>query len=296
MHFITFFHPSSKTMQLGVIDKGFVYPFSVAFKSEIPYIYTDINVFIAHHTQEMLESLRQVSIHKPLCALDCVELLAPLPYPKQDVICLGINYLEHAKESARFKNEVFNEKREEAVYFSKRVSKAIATNTKIPAHTDLTSQLDYEVELGVILGHDAYKVPKDKALEYVFGYTIINDISARDLQQKHKQWYAGKSLEGSLPMGPCIVSADSLDPQNLSIKSYVNGELRQNSHTSLMICDVASAISELSYYFKLQAGSILSMGTPSGVGMGFTPPKFLKSGDEVRCEIEGIGVLCNVVE
>lgn len=294
MRLITFLHPSSNAPQLGVIEKNFVYPFSSIFKSAIPQIYTDMNVFIAHHTQEMLESLKQVSAHKPLCALDSMELLSPIPHPKQDVICLGINYLEHAKESARFKKETLDEKRENAVYFSKRVNMAIATNAKIPAHTELTNQLDYEVELGVILGRDAYRVSKDNALEYVFGYTIINDISARNLQQKHKQWYAGKSLEGSLPMGPWIET--ELNPQNLSIKSYVNGELRQNSHTSLMIFDVASVICELSSYCKLQAGSILSMGTPSGVGMGFTPPKFLKSGDEVRCEIEGIGILCNAIE
>ncbi|TLD80046.1 FAA hydrolase family protein [Helicobacter sp. MIT 11-5569] len=296
MRLITFLHASSKAPQLGIVKEDFVYPFSSAFKSAIPCIYEDMNTFICNHTQEMLESLKNVHLNaKPLCALESVELLAPILYPKQDVICLGINYLEHAKESARFKNESFDEKRENAVYFSKRVNAAVATNAKIPSHSKLTNKLDYEVELGVIIGKDAYEISKDKALEYVFGYTIINDISARDLQQKHKQWYMGKSLEGSLPMGPCIVSADTLNPQNLTIKSYVNGELRQNSHTSLMICDVASAICELSSYCTLQAGTILAMGTPSGVGMGFEPPKFLKSGDEVRCEIEGIGVLRNCI-
>ena len=154
-----------------------------------------------------------------------------------------------------------------------------------------TNQLDYEVELVVIIGRNCRNVARENALEYVFGYSIANDISARDLQLKHKQWYAGKSLEGAFPMGPCIVLRDSLNVENLSIKSYVNGELRQNSNTSQLIFDIPYVISELSSYCTLKTGSIISMGTPSGVGMGFTPPRFLQNGDIVVCEIEGIGQL-----
>ena len=273
-----------------------IYPFSKLFVSDIPRIYTDMLTFIQFHTQEMLDSMQQFHTCPYAFSMSQVTLLAPIPMPRQDVICLGINYLDHARESAAFKNEAFDEKRENAVYFSKRVNYATPHNAPIAAHSHLTQKLDYEVELGVILKSHLYQ-PKTKqeALDSIFGYTIINDISARDIQQKHKQWYMGKSLQGSLPMGPCVLYAKDVNPQNLTIKSYVNNELRQDSHTSLMICDVASALYELSHYCLLQAGSIISMGTPSGVGMGFNPPRFLQKGDEVICEIESVGSLRNFV-
>lgn len=226
-----------------------------------------------------------------------VELLAPIPQPKQDVICLGINYMDHAKESADFKREAFDGKREKAVYFSKRVNEAVGHGGLIESHKDIVTDLDYEVELGVILGKDTKGVSKEEALDNVFGYTIINDISARTLQNQHKQWYFGKSLDGFLPMGPCIVTADEIpSPHCLNISATVNGELRQNSNTSYLIFDVAFVISELSKGMTLKAGTIISMGTPAGVGMGFKPPRFLKSGDVIKCEIEGIGTLINKVE
>ena len=157
--------------------------------------------------------------------------------------------------------------------------------------------LDYEVELGVILGKDVKNVSPKEALDAVFGYTIINDVSARNVQTRHKQWYLGKSLDGFTPIGPCIVTADEItDPQNLDIKCYVNGELRQNSNTKYMMQTVAGAISELSQGMTLLAGTIIATGTPSGVGMGMEPPCFLKKGDVVTCEIESIGVLENTVE
>lgn len=249
-------------------------------------ISNNMNDLIVHY-----ESFKQhLNKPNPQIPLDKVTLLAPIKTPMQDIICLGINYMEHAIESMRFKNEAFDGKREEAVYFSKRVNECGMPNGDFFINGN-TTQLDYEVELIVIIGKDCRNVERENAYDFVFGYTIGNDISARDLQQKHKQWYVGKSLEGAFPMGPCIVLRDDLDITNLSIKSYVNGELRQNSNTSKLIFDVPHVISELSKYYTIKAGSIISMGTPSGVGMGFTPPKFLKSGDEVVCEIEGIGRL-----
>ncbi len=224
-------------------------------------------------------------------------LLAPIPEPGQDVICLGINYMAHAEESARFKNESFDGQRPYAVYFSKRVNRAVNPGEPIPSHSDIVDSLDYEAELALIIRKDACNVPPEKAREYVFGYTITNDVSARNLQNRHKQWYFGKSLDGFLPMGPCIVTADSLPyPPALSIQSLVNGELRQDSNTSLLIFGIDHVISELSQGMTLKAGTIISMGTPSGVGMGFNPPKFLKPGDVVECRIEGIGSLKNPVK
>lgn len=232
---------------------------------------------------------------RDMVPLTSVELIAPIPHPGQDIICLGLNYEAHAEESARFKSSVF-EKPDAPVYFSKRVNQAVGPDGYIDGHLDLDPQLDYEVELAVIIGRDARNVPARAAYDYVFGYTILNDISARSLQGKHKQWYFAKSLDGFTPMGPAIVTEDEFErPPKLGISSYVNGEPRQMGNTSQLIFDIPYIIEELSSGMTLQAGTIISTGTPAGVGMGMQPPRFLKRGDVVRCEIEGIGVLQNTV-
>lgn len=228
--------------------------------------------------------------------LENAALRAPIPYPEQDVICLGINYMAHAVESARYKKEAFGGERPYAVYFSKRVNEATDPYGDIPAHADLVDSLDYEAELAVIIGKDACRVSKEEARDYVFGYTVLNDVSARNVQTQHKQWYFGKSLDGFTPIGPCILTADSIPyPPVLKIQSYVNGELRQDSTTDLLIFDIDHVISELSQGMTLRAGTIIAMGTPAGVGMGFVPPKFLKAGDVVECRIESIGSIINKV-
>ncbi len=225
------------------------------------------------------------------------KLLAPIPHPKQDIICLGINYMAHAEESARFKQEDFDGQRPHAVYFSKRANEAVNPGGFIPSYSHITDSLDYEAELAVIIGKEARDVPVDQVRNYIFGYTIINDVSARDLQNRHSQWYFGKSLDGFLPMGPCIVTAASLPyPPSLSIRSLVNGELRQDSNTSLLIFGISQVVSELSRGITLKPGTIISTGTPAGVGMGFHPPRFLKPGDQVDCIIEGIGTLSNTIK
>lgn len=229
-------------------------------------------------------------------SMDDVIRRSPIPVPKQDIICLGINYAAHAEESARYKKEVFERNRDYAVYFSKRVNEAVADGAPIQGHFDLLERLDYEAELAVIIGKDAEKVSAEDAFDYVFGYTILNDVSAREIQSRHKQWYFGKSMDGFCPMGPWIVTKDEFDnPPVLRISSTVNGELRQDSTTGLLIFSIAHVIEELSHGMKLKTGTIISMGTPAGVGMGFEPPKFLKSGDVVTCEIEGIGKLTNPI-
>lgn len=228
--------------------------------------------------------------------LEEITVEAPIICPGQDIICLGINYMDHAEESARYKNEKFDGTREYPVYFSKRVNRATACGEEIPSHKDITDRLDYEVELAVIIGKEACGVSPEEAEEYVFGYTIMNDISARDIQNRHKQWYYGKSLDKCAPMGPWIVTRESLPyPPELSVQSKVNGELRQDSNTSLMIFGISYVISELSQGMTLMPGTIISMGTPAGVGMGFNPPRFLETGDEVECIIEGIGNLKNKI-
>ncbi len=243
-----------------------------------------------------LEGISSGSMPARLVPMKEIIRRSPIPYPKQDIICLGINYSAHAEESARYKKETFVRNREYPVYFSKRVNEAVPDGGSIPAHSDYTERLDYEAELAVVLGKDAYRVKAEDAYDYIFGYTILNDVSAREVQSNYKQWYFGKSLEGFCPIGPWIVTADEIPaPPELAIRSYVNGELRQNSSTSLLIFSIAYIIEELSHGMKLQAGTIISTGTPAGVGMGFDPPKFLKAGDTVICEIEKIGTLTNTV-
>lgn len=228
--------------------------------------------------------------------LDAVRLCAPL-IPVQDIICLGINYHAHAEESARFHQKAFTKEREKTIYFSKRVAVSTGDGDPIPAYAGLVDGLDYEVELAVIIGKDARDVPAERAAQYIFGYTVLNDVSARNLQTGHKQWYFGKSLDGFTPIGPCILTADEVPfPPALDLRSTVNGEIRQQSNTRLMICGIAEIIAELSRGMTLKAGTIISTGTPAGVGMGFLPPKFLKKGDVVRCTIEKIGSITNHVE
>jgi 2-keto-4-pentenoate hydratase/2-oxohepta-3-ene-1,7-dioic acid hydratase in catechol pathway len=229
-------------------------------------------------------------------ALSGYTLLSPIVHPRQDIMCLGINYSDHAAEAGKFSKEAFGGERPYTIYFAKRCSEAIGPGAMIPSYPGYVDSLDYEVELGVVLGKDAKNVKPADALKYVFGYTVFNDISARNLQTRHKQWYVGKSLDGFTAMGPCIVTPDELgDIYALGIRCFVNGELRQNSITSRMIQTIEGAIADLTQGITLKAGTVIAMGTPSGVGMGMDPPKFLKPGDVVRCEIDGIGVLENTV-
>lgn len=257
--------------------------------------YDSMNDLISRASAEELKQIERTD--GPVITYDRVTRCAPIPTPRQDIICLGINYMAHAEESARYKEEAFGGERPYAVYFSKRVDCAVPDGGIIQAHTDMVERLDYEVELAVIIGKEARHVKEENAYDYVFGYTILNDVSAREVQTNHKQWYFGKSLDGFTPMGPWIVTADELPGKpDLNIRSYVNGELRQDSTTSLLIFDIAHVISELSRGMTLKPGTIISMGTPAGVGMGFVPPRFLKPGDVVTCEIEHIGTLTNTVE
>ena len=229
-------------------------------------------------------------------ALADVELLSPIPRPRQDVLCLGMNFKAHAAEAAQYDAGAFTKEKPVAVYFSKRVSEAVAPGGAIQSHRELVERLDYEVELAVILGKTSKHVKAAEAGDYIFGYTILNAVSARDVQTGHKQWYFGKSLDGFTPMGPCIVTADEIAfPPALAISSTVNGELRQSSNTSLLLNSIQEVLEELTAAMTLLPGTIIATGTPAGVGMGFDPPKFLKPGDVVTCAIEGIGTLTNPV-
>ena len=281
------------------IMAGFGQEEEIYLLSDLGLEFQDMNDLICHMTEEQKQGLYEMNeegINAKAYSLETLELLAPIVRPRQDVICLGINYDEHAKEAGMYSAEAFGGERPYTIYFSKRVNRATGPKEGISAYEGLVDSLDYESELGVILNKDVKGIAKEEALSAVFGYTVINDVSARNLQTRHKQWYVGKSMDGFTPMGPCIVTADEIeDVQNLDIKSYVNGELRQNSNTKYMIQTVAGAVSELSQGMTLQAGTIIATGTPAGVGMGMKPPCFLKKGDVVICEIEKIGKIENEI-
>ena len=280
MRLRTFKH--NNNVKVGIVKDNFVYTLPFNSMNEL----IDSN----KSTHELLDLVSdKINVEE-------TETLAPIPNPKQDIICLGINYMAHAEESARYKKEAFGGDRPFAVYFSKRANECVATEGNIPSYPELVDSLDYECELAVIIGKNAKNVSEENAFDYVFGYTILNDVSARNLQTRHKQWYFGKSLDGFCPMGPDIITEDEFDrPPVLTIQSYINGELRQNSNTGLLIFNIPHVISELSQGTTLKAGTIISMGTPAGVGMGFQPPKFLKKGDVIECRIEKIGSLKNYV-
>lgn len=225
-----------------------------------------------------------------------IELLPILEKTKHDIICVGVNYSDHLMETKeKFDNGNFIEPKK-TVYFSKRVLNIIGTNQEIEGHFDLDSQIDYEVELGVIIGKKCRNIKKEDAEDYIFGYSIINDLSARKLQADHHQWYIGKGLDSFAAIGPCILHKSALSfPPELDIKSYVNGELRQNSNTKYLIKGIGEIIEEITKGITLEAGDIIATGTPSGVGLGMVPQSFLKRGDEVICSIEKIGNLKNII-
>jgi 2-keto-4-pentenoate hydratase/2-oxohepta-3-ene-1,7-dioic acid hydratase in catechol pathway len=226
---------------------------------------------------------------------DEVRLHAPIPRPTKNIFCVGRNYASHIKEAAEaLKREL--KLPEVPVFFTKPPTAVIGPADAIPRHSSATAELDYEAELGVVIGATGSNWTRAHALDQVFGYTIINDVSARDLQRQHGQWFKGKSLDGSCPMGPWVVTADEFgDPQRKQISLRVNGTTKQDATTNDMIFPVDVIIEHLSRGMTLEAGDIIATGTPEGVGMGRTPPEFLNDGDVVETEIEGIGVMRNRV-
>ncbi len=227
-----------------------------------------------------------------------VRLRPPLRYPKSDFICLGLNYRDHALESQKYlhPSETDVVDRSYPVYFSKRASRTVGHGEVVNGHFDMVDDLDYEVELAVIIGQRARHVSPEQAKDYIFGYTIANDFSARTIQNRYKQWYFGKSLDGYACFGPWITTVDSLAfPPELGIRSYVNDELRQNANTNQLIFSIAEVISELSQGMTLDPGTVIITGTPAGVGFGGDEKRFLRPGDVVRCEIDGIGILENEI-
>lgn len=218
-----------------------------------------------------------------------IEWLSPIPRTPKNIMAVGKNYADHAKEMGGTASDF--------VVFTKSPTSIAADEQTLSLHTDITNSYDYEGELAIVIGKQGKNIPEKLAYDYIFGYTIANDLTARDLQTKHQQFFLGKSLEGSCPMGPYLVTKDELpNPQDLAVVTKVNDEIRQNGKTSDMLYSVEQIIAKISKSVILEPGDVILTGTPAGVGKGFNPPRFLKSGDVVKISIEGIGTLVNKFE
>jgi 2-keto-4-pentenoate hydratase/2-oxohepta-3-ene-1,7-dioic acid hydratase in catechol pathway len=227
--------------------------------------------------------------------VEAIELRAPLPKPLRSIFCIGRNYRAHAAELAE---SVFHASlpKEDVwpIVFTKLADCVIGPHdsVRLPGAA-VTSQIDYESELAVVIGRGGRDIQRARAMDHVFGYTVVNDVSARDVQVRHQQWDLGKSFDTFCPMGPWIVSADEIDGGATRVRGWVNGELRQDGETKDMIFDIPTLIETCSRGITLYPGDVIATGTPSGVGMGFSPPRWLAAGDVVRVEIDGIGAIEN---
>ena len=236
------------------------------------------------------EGLKRLGSVGAVVQLGRAKIISPIPWPRKNVILLGVNYKEHVEEGARARSLELKYP-EAPVFFTKPATSIIGHLGKV-VHHRATEKLDYEIELAVIIGKKGRDIPKEKVYDYIFGYTICLDMTARDLQRRHGQWFKGKSLDTLCPLGPWIGHKSALpNPQALRLKCRVNGEVMQDDNTSNMIFDIPTTIESLSSGMTLEPGEIISTGTPSGVGFARVPPFFLKPGDKVEGEIEGIGVL-----
>ena len=246
----------------------------------------------------MLAAIRALAANPPanaLLALANVALQAPIPKPRRNVFCVGRNYMDHVAEGDRTRGITQSEVPKYPQFFTKAADCVIAPGANVPTHEGVTKWLDYEVELVAIIGTAGRDIPKEKALEHVYGWTIGNDVTGRDLQRRHGQWFKGKSLDRSCPLGPVIVPASDLNAADLAIGLKLNGEQRQASRTSKMIFDVTEIIHQLSSGFTLLPGDVIMTGTPEGVGYAMQPPQTMKAGDVMELTIEGIGTLTNTI-
>ena len=227
--------------------------------------------------------------------LSDIQLAAPIPRPRKNIMCLGWNYAEHAQETALLRGQE-TKAPEYPVIFTKAPTTVNSPYGNIIIDPQVSVEIDWEVELAVIIGNGGKNISEEDAMSHVFGYTVLNDVTARDLQSRHKQFFKGKSIDGYCPMGPWIVTADEIkDPQQLVVRLRVNGITKQEGNTSMMIFPIRTIIAILSTGMTLEPGDIIATGTPSGVGFARNPPEFLKAGDVMETEVEGIGILRNVV-
>lgn len=275
----------------GIIKADQFIPLHDASRGKLPKAMLDA-IQLGEQLIHMVSEMLQTNLADFAIPLDSLKLLAPIPRPQKNIFCVGKNYAAHAIELGSEEDIP-----KAPIFFSKTPTTVIGPNEKIQRHENVTNALDYEGELAVVIGKSGHAISEENALDYVFGYTIINDVTARDLQERHVQYLLGKSLDGSCPMGPYIVHKSLVpNPHQLSIETKVGEEVRQKATTNQMIFKIPTLISTLSQGMTLEAGDIIATGTPAGVGMGYQPPKYLQSGDTIEISIEGIGTLTNSVE
>ncbi|AWJ93081.1 hydrolase (plasmid) [Azospirillum baldaniorum] len=293
MRFVTFQHDGRR--KLGVIDPDTqrVWP---------------IESVLGEPVRDMLDLIRRYDAAKGEMTLGSVGIPltdvrvdAPIPRPDRNIFCVGKNYHDHAHEFTRSGFDAGSKVATDAIpeapiFFTKPPETVIANGDPIRYPHGVSDSLDYEAELGVVIGKGGRGITKAEAYDHVFGYVIINDMTARDWQSRHKQWFLGKSFDTFCPMGPWLATTDEVDAANLALRCWVNDELRQNANTRDLIFDIPTMIETLSAGITLYPGDIIATGTPAGVGIGFNPPKFLKPGDRVTIEIDGLGRLSNVLD
>ncbi len=291
MKFIRYRHGGTVALGLLTADGQGVLPLGPLLGRDLV---TMEQLFVTLQPQELPVLRQAMESGAGAIPLEQAELLAPIPRPLHDILCVGVNYKDHREETKA--DLPAQTGPSHAVYFGKRAIRLLGTGEVVESRFDLDEQLDYEVELAVIIGKQGRDIPPEQAEDYIFGYSVFNDLSSRRLQKQHAQWFRGKSLDTYAALGPCILHKSALPfPVETDVISRVNGQERQHSNTRLFLTDLPTILSELSAGMTLEPGDIIATGTPGGVGMGFQPPRFLQKGDVVECEIPPIGVLRNPI-
>ena len=294
MRLVTF--SDDQGMRIGVHDAESGTIVDITAASRLP---KEMTQFVALGKNGLQRARRAVKSGEHRISAAAVRIHAPFPRPAKNILCVGKNYHDHARE---FHNSGFDASGgkdaipELPIIFTKWPNSVIGPDEPIPSANDYTGSTDYEGELAVVIGEGGRNIDQKHAFRHVYGYTIVNDVTARTLQSSHKQWFLGKSHDGYCPMGPCIVTADDIeDVTQLRLVTKVNGEIRQDAYVSQLIFDIPTLIETLSRVMTLEPGDLIATGTCAGVGIGFDPPKFLKTGDVVAITIDPIGTLTNPV-
>ena len=293
MRLVTF--SDDKGTRVGVHDPASNSVIDLSAGTRLP---QDMTSFIALGKNGLSRARRSLKSGEARIPFDSVKLHAPIPRPARNILCVGKNYHDHAQEFHASGVDASGKETipEVPVIFTKWPNSVTGPGEPIPTGNDYTNTTDYEGELTVVIGEGGRHISKKDAYRHVYGYTIINDVSARTLQNRHRQWFLGKSLDGYCPMGPCIVTADEVkDVTQLQLVTKVNGELRQSAFVTQLIFDIPTLIETISRVMTLEPGDLIATGTCAGVGIGFTPPKYLQPGDQVAITIEPIGTLENPV-
>ncbi|MBM3357417.1 MAG: fumarylacetoacetate hydrolase family protein [Betaproteobacteria bacterium] len=293
MRLVTF--SDSQGARVGVHDPAANEIVDLVASTRLPH---DMTAFVALGKKGLQRARRAVKSGKGRIPMSQVRILAPFPRPAKNVLCVGKNYHDHAQEFHASGVDASGKETipEVPIIFTKWPNSVIGPGAPIPSANDYTGSVDYEGELAVVIGEGGRNIVKKDAYDHVYGYTIVNDVSARTLQNRHRQWFLGKSPDGFCPMGPCIVTADDIEEVGeLHLVTRVNGEVRQDAHVNQLIFDIPTLIETISRVMTLEPGDLIATGTCAGVGIGFTPPKYLKKGDVVAVTIEPIGTLENPV-